>query len=187
MAMPSSGAGWTVEMVQALPEDGQRYEVIDGELIVSPSPSVLHQVVVSELVARLRAYLRGSRLAFAAAAPADVAFSRDTLVQPDVFVAPLTDGRLPANWAEMERIILAIEVHSPSTARTDRGAKRRLYQREGVREYWIVDADAGSFERWRPGDLRPEILLDRITWQLDGASAPLVIELREFFAELLEG
>jgi Uma2 family endonuclease len=174
-------------MVQGLPEDGQRHEVIDGELIVSPAPSVLHQVVVSELIARLRAYLRGSRVAFASAAPADVTFSRDTLVQPDVFVAPLTNGRLPGSWAEMERIMLAIEVRSPSTARTDRGAKRRLYQREGVREYWIVDAEARSVERWRPGDLRPEVMLDRITWRPEGAGEALSIDLPEFFAGLLAG
>ena len=70
-------------------------------------------------------------------------------------------------------------------ARTDRRDKRRLYQREGVAEYWIVDATAWVIERWRPADDRPEILSERIEWQCGGASDALAIDLPAFFAALV--
>ena len=82
-------------------------------------------------------------------------------------------------------LLLAIEVLSPTTARTDRQKKRRLYQTETVGEYWIVDADAQLIERWRPGDDRPEIVGDRIHWRCAGAAEPLSIDLPEFFAALV--
>ena len=61
--------------------------------------------------------------------------------------------------------LLAVEVLSPSTARADRTVKRRLYQRAGVPEYWIVDLEARLVERWRPADERPEVLTDTLTWR----------------------
>jgi Uma2 family endonuclease len=78
-------------------------------------------------------------------------------------------------------VLLAVEVLSPTTARTDRIRKRSYYQRAGVAEYWIVDNDAQAIERWRPGEERPEILASRITWQPDGANEPLTIDLDKFF------
>jgi len=184
MAMPNSAPIWTVEMVHELPEDGQRYEVIDGELLVSPSPTLLHQLAAFALVRRLDAYLRGRGIGLVIFAPLDVTYSPTTNVQPDVLVLPLVNGKVPASVEEAGRLLLVAEVRSPSTARADRGVKRRLYQREGIPEYWIVDADAQSIERWRPGDARPEIITDRIEWRPEGASEPLVIELEAFFGSL---
>ena len=132
----------------------------------------------------LDGFLTGSGIGCAFVSPADIIFSPTTLVQPDVFVVPGADGRPPREWSDIRRLLLAIEVHSPSTARRDRGVKRRLYQREGVPEYWIVDCDARCIERWRPGDELPESLTDRITWQPEGAAMPLVVELSEFFGGL---
>ena len=94
---------------------------------------------------------------------------------------PLVDSRRPRSWVEAGRLLLAVEVLSPSTARTDRQVKRRLYQREGVPEYWIVDIDARIIERWRPADPRPEMLADSLVWQPEGANEPLEISLPEFF------
>ena len=181
MAMPQSATEWTVEMVNALPEDGQRHEVIDGELLVSPSPTLRHQFAASELFALLREYLKPLRLGLALCGPLDITYSRITNVQPDVLVLPLVDSRRPRSWAEAGRLLLAVEVLSPSTARTDRQVKRRLYQREGVPEYWIVDIDARIIERWRPADPRPEMLADSLVWQPEGANEPLEISLPEFF------
>ena len=82
------------------------------------------------------------------------------------------------------RLLLAIEVLSPSTARADRTVKRLLFQRTGVPEYWIVDLDARLVERWRPGDDRPEVLAETLRWQADPTTAPLEIDLPQFFARV---
>ena len=82
-----------------------------------------------------------------------------------------------------QSLLLAIEVISPGSARGDRGPKRALYQRH-VPEYWIVDLDAALFERWRPGDERPEILREHIDWWPAGAAAPFQLDLSSFFARV---
>src|ERR1043165_728537 len=92
--MPVGRSEWTVDMLDALPDDGKRYEVIDGELFVTPSPSTPHQLVVGSLYARLRAYLRPTRVARAMISPSDVRsgdYSRNR-VQPDVYAVRLVVG-----------------------------------------------------------------------------------------------
>jgi Uma2 family endonuclease len=83
-------------------------------------------------------------------------------------------------------LLLAIEVLSPSTAPADRFVKRRRYQRHGISEYWIVDLDSRLVERWRPGDERPEILHERLTWQPSESSPAFELDLAAFFAEILD-
>src|SRR5207302_1949759 len=90
----------------------------------------------------LAAYLEREPYGDVLLAPADVSFSRMRSVQPDVFVVPLVNGRHPRRFEDVGRLLLAIEILSPSTARADRVAKRALYREEGVAEYWIVDMDA---------------------------------------------
>ena len=81
--------------------------------------------------------------------------------------------------------MLAVEVLSPSTARADRQVKRRLFQRQGVAEYWIVDLDARLIERWRPDDERPELLAETLVWQPPSEAEPLEIDLPRFFGEVM--
>jgi Uma2 family endonuclease len=85
MGMPQAAQRWTPAMVRALPDDGNRYEVVAGELLVTPAPSFDHQQTVAR--------------------------------QPDVFVAPRLQGRRPKHWSDITRLLLAVEVLSPSTAR----------------------------------------------------------------------
>ena len=184
MAMPHASNAWTVERLDALPDDGQRYEIIDGELFVTPAPAYVHQYAIAGIFKRLDAYLAGTGIGRAAFAPIDVTFSRATRVQPDVVVLPLVDGRAPLSWEEAGRLLLVVEVRSPATAKRDRGRKRELYQRQGVPEYWLVDTDAETIERWRPGSDRPELCTERITWRPDGAATALSIDLAEFFHSL---
>lgn len=184
MVMPQERHVWTRDQVLALPEDGKRYELIDGELLVSPSPSWLHQYAVGSLYERLAPYVRQQRAGCAMAAPADLDLKSGQLSQPDLFVVPRTvDGRVPRSWAECDVPILVAEVLSPSTARYDRITKRLRYLRSGVAEYWIVDMDARAIERWRPGDNRPEILDERIEWYPSGATERLAIDLGAYFKE----
>jgi Uma2 family endonuclease len=108
-----------------------------------------------------------------------VTFDVRTRVQPDLLVVPLVDGRRPRSFAEVRHLLPAVEVLSPTTTRTDRRVKRPLYQREGVDEYWMVDADAAIVERWRPGDERPEVRTEQIAWHPSGATKPLTIAISE--------
>lgn len=184
--MPQATNDWTVQRVLALPSDGNRYEAVDGELLVSPSPEFHHQEAVIALATRLREYLRPIHIGHVSIAPADIELDERTLVQPDVFVFELPEGRRPARWTDVRALLLAIEVLSPTTARADRQVKRLRYQRQGVPEYWIVDLDSRLIERWRPGDDRPEILHDTIEWIPDSTRTGLTIDIKAFFNEVFE-
>jgi Uma2 family endonuclease len=186
MGMPAQQTEWTAEMARALPDDGKRYEVLDGELFVTPAPSLRHQTAAAELWARLNPYVRGLSLGVALVSPADIEFSPRRLVQPDVFVAPATERGRPREWRDISSLLLAVEILSPSTARADRQGKRRIYQSEGVPEYWIVDLDARVVERWRPGDERPEIIAEVLVWHPRAGAQPLSIDLEAFFSEVLD-
>ncbi|CAN5304963.1 hypothetical protein BH23GEM2_BH23GEM2_24100 [soil metagenome] len=186
MGMPAVANEWTAEMVRALPDDANRYEVVDGELLVTPAPAYRHQAAARELFLRFADYLRTHPVAEILFSPADIEFDSRTLVQPDLFVYPVSEGVKPHDWRDITRLFVAIEVLSPSTARYDRHLKRRRYQRHGVSEYWILDTDARLVERWRPEDERPEILADEISWQPANAAEPLTISLLEFFARALD-
>jgi len=187
MAMPAPhSTEWTVEMVRALPDDGNRYEVIDGELFVTPAPSRVHQRAVRELVLRIEPYVREHALGETIFAPADViVFGPRKFVQPDLFVLPFVDGAPASSWAEVGRLLLAVEVVSPSTARTDRSRKRDLYLEKGVPEYWIVDADARVVERWRPDGSAVETVAETLEWQPDRFIEALAIDLPRYFNRVL--
>ena len=185
MAMPAQPTEWTVEMVRALPDDGNRYEIIDGELFVTPAPSLIHQRAILRLAYLLGPYLEEQRLGEVIISPADVMFGPRTMVEPDLFAIPLTSGPLPRAWEEVGRLLLTVEVLSPSTLRTDRSDKRELYQRKGVPEYWIIDVDGQRVERWRPNDASPETLTEALAWQPDRFIEPLVINLPKYFARVL--
>ena len=173
MGMAQPAGTWTAQAVRELPDDGKRYEVVDGELLVTPSPGTPHQGVAREFILELGNYLRAEPVAELFPAPSDVELDLSTLVQPDVYV------RRPG---QADDLLLAIEIISPGSARADRVIKRRRYQRAGIPEYWIADPDARTIERWRPGDDRPEIITDSIEWQPEGAWNPLTISLPALFS-----
>lgn len=184
MAMPAvQSRRWTAAEVRALPDEpGKRYECVDGVLIVSPGPRFPHQRAVRALLRLLDAYVVDGRVGDLLMGPGEVELDEYTLVQPDLFVLPLIDGRLPTGPEESAHPLLLVEVLSPSTARYDRGVKRDRYQRAGA-EYWVVDVDSRVVERWLPGAAGPEILRDELRWQPAGAAAPLVVALAPLFAE----
>ena len=185
MAMPATIVDWTVDMLDALPDDGQRYEIIDGELFVTPSPRDVHQFVVGELYAWLREYLRGSGIGKPVVSPSDVRRGDRTRnrVQPDVYVMRLSDGKRPDYPYELHDLLLVVEVASPSNPRLDYQIKRDLYLRENVGEYWIIHPDALNVSRWRGRDDPGEVLSKVIEWHPAGMSQPLVLDLEEFFTE----
>jgi len=182
MAMPALHTEWTVDMVRALPDDGNRYEVIDGELFVTRAPSVAHQRAVLELALLVAPYVRAHRIGEAIISPADVVvYGPRKFVQPDLFVVPLVNDAPIRAWTEVGRLLLAVEVLSPSTEHTDRGRKRTLYKEKGVPEYWIVNIEDRVVERWRLDDSPLELLSKSLEWQPDFDAPSLVIDLPAYF------
>jgi len=184
MSMPDIARRWTREEVLALPEDGNRYELLDGELLVSPSPRVTHQRAVWAINKRIHPYVEEHGLGETGLAPADLDLQSGQSLQPDVFVVASPPPGQPAEWSAFGIPLLVVEVLSPATAFSDRNRKRVQYQKSGVAEYWIVDPDARLIERWKPEDSRPEILVERIEWQPRPDLPPLVIELPGYFGEV---
>jgi Uma2 family endonuclease len=186
MVMPAvTPHRWTADDVRALPDEpGKRFECVDGELLVSPSPRLTHQWALGTLFAALDAYCRQHGLAAVGMAPSDFELDRYTLVQPDVFIVPLVNGRRPVTPEELGHPLLFVEVLSPSTARADRVLKRQRYQRHGV-PYWIVDVDARLVERWTPDVDHPEIVSGTLTWQPEPSRPAFTLDLDALCAEAL--
>lgn len=129
----------TYEDYLETPEDGRRYEIIDGELYMSAAPNIAHQIAVTRLTVILESHVRRGGLGRVLVAPTAVWLSDTNVVEPDLlFVCAERLDRL-----EERRVRhapdLVVEVLSPSTARTDRHAKAQLYARFGVGHYWLVD------------------------------------------------
>ena len=165
MSMPLMSY-FTAAAVRALPDDGNRYETVRGELLVTPAPGGMHQYVLGHLEFAIRNYLAANGIDGALASPADISFDLDdTLVQPDLFVADLAAFKHGWRWASIRTLHLAIEVVSQSSAKADRVTKRRLYQEQRVAEYWVVDLDQRQVEVWVPDALFPRVERDRLVWR----------------------
>ena len=132
--------------------DGERYELLDGELVMSPSPRLPHQEICMELGALLHLFVKTRGLGRVYSAPCDVVLSETDVVQPDLlFVANerahiLFDGDNVQGAPD-----LVVEILSPSTANRDRTLKRALYAQYSVQEYWLVDPDARTVTVLRLG------------------------------------
>ena len=186
MGMPATTEApvTTIEALLALPDDGMRHELLDGEHVVTPAPTYGHQDVLATLFAALHAAIRSRPDLKVLWGPADLVLGPGTLVQPDLFVIRVDPASPPSSWKDVGVPLVAIEILSSGTASRDRGAKRRIYQRAGVREYWIVDLDARLIERWTPSDIRPEILDERLVWSPEGEPSLLSLDLASLFGPL---
>ncbi|MEJ7812322.1 MAG: Uma2 family endonuclease [Gemmatimonadaceae bacterium] len=185
--MPAQTKRWTAQEVRDLADESRhwpRYELIGGELFVTPAPRPVHQHACALLWSALRDYVRSAGVGEVYASPADIELEPGTIVQPDVFVTPRVGGRRPREWSEVAALTLAVEVVSPSSARADRVVKRAFFARMGVPEYWVVDLDARVVERWRPADERPEIATGALAWQPADAPEPLSLDLDAYFRDV---
>src|SRR6266498_1255191 len=139
---------FTVDDLEGMPDDGNRYELIDGTLIVSPAPGRRHQTVVGELFVALRAACPHDMQALVA--PFGVRPSLITELQPDVLVGrdeDFTEKILPA------APLLAVEVFSPSSRLNDLNTKKAAYQRFGVQSYWVIDPEEPKLIAWELDDM----------------------------------
>jgi Uma2 family endonuclease len=181
MVMATAVPHYTAEEVRNFPDDRLRYEVIRGELFVSPAPGIPHQRVVRDLIVLLHQYLTHNDLGEVLPGPFEVEFTDDSSVQPDVLAILRGRGPQPTRKRLHGPPALVIEIISYSSRRTDRLQKRTLYQEEGVAEYWIADPELKQIERWRPGDSVPEIVTTEISWQPTSDAPPLRIDLASLF------
>ena len=161
---------------------GERWELVDGDVLVTPSPHWVHQRIIVRLLESVVSYVRAHSLGEAFVSPLDVRLEPGLVLQPDLLVVPA--GELRKRSDVIQRLLLAIEIVSPSSARHDRVRKRPHYQRHRVPEYWIVDDTSQTIERWRPDDERPELLAEQLVWHPAGATEPFVLDLVRFFADV---
>lgn len=142
---PKQG-NWTYKHYAALPNDGKRYEIVNGVLYMTPAPNIAHQDAAFEIASYLRAHVKVSILGRVFMAPVDVELAPGTVVQPDVLVV-LNASR---NRIKENRIVgapdLVVEVVSPGTAIYDRHEKYDAYAHAGVQEYWIADPGTRTVE-----------------------------------------
>jgi Uma2 family endonuclease len=142
---PRQGS-WTYEAYTALPEDGNRYEIVQGVLMMTPAPEPAHQGIAEEINSYLRSQILHTKRGLVLTAPIDVVLSKHMTVQPDVLV--LLKEHL--DRLQKKRIVgapdLAVEVISPSSATYDRLVKYSVYERAGVPEYWLVNVDEQTIE-----------------------------------------
>lgn len=188
MAMPAMRRHYTTDDVRELTREDRpwpRYELIDGELLVTPAPRVPHQLVCTELVIVLDAFLAQSQVGVAMLSPSELELRPGTITQPDVFVVPAGQpiAGPVVQWPDIKSLMLAVEVLSPSSIRTDRVIKRDFYLANGVAEYWIVDVESRVVERWLPTRETPELYRELITWS-PAHDAMLTIDLPTLFARM---
>jgi Uma2 family endonuclease len=136
MALPL-GVPLAVQDVWDIPDDGHRYELIEGALIVTPAPGAAHQTCVLELAVLLRSAMSPEHLVLLA--PLDWVAGPQTLLQPDVLVARRADVAATGDKRLERPPLLVVEVASPSTQMVDRGLKRLAFEAAGVPVYWLVD------------------------------------------------
>ncbi len=181
MGMPVSVPRYTVEQLEHFPDDGNRYELLDGVLLVTPQAGAPHQLIAARLVAILghALHLTGYASVFA---PGVVILPPGTQLEPDLLVVP---SRFPADaeWPEITERWLAVEILSRSSRFYDREFKRKAYLDLGVHEVWIVDRDAGVVEISRaPGDVT--VVRDVINWRDPSGAVEVLVDLDVVFAGL---
>ena len=145
MATPKPWIKFTVKDYMSTPE-GTRYQLLDGEMILAPSPTSRHQTIVLQLSMALSEFVRANSLGTVWFAPLDVVLSNYDVAQPDILFVSNARSDIVTEANIQGAPDLVVEILSPGTATYDRGYKQGLYSRHGVREYWLVDPDAETVE-----------------------------------------
>lgn len=179
MAMALKVHRWTRADLPSLPDDGNRYEVLDGTLFVTPLPAPAHQRIAFNLMHLLEPYVIRHGLG-TVLGPSAVVFG-DNELQPDVAVIPIGPHDLPREWKLVPRALLVIEVLSPTTRQRDLSLKRRGYQRLGIPDYWVIDPDERNALQWKPELDEPVVERVALTWTPLDEAEPLVIPLGAIF------
>ena len=178
MHMAAKVKPWTIEELHRLPDDGNKYEVVRGELFVTPAPTDRHETILARLARLLDPYVAAHGLGLVYRPRAVMQFDGSE-VEPDLMVRQPQLER-DAGWAGAPTPILSVEVLSDSTRRRDRNQKRSLYMDAGVDEYWIVDPEAETITSIRR-DRGDTVASESLAWKPFGAPVALEIKLASVF------
>jgi len=180
MAMPLVLPTYTVDQVRAFPDDGNRYELVEGMLLVTPSPAPDHQIVATRLVIAIGEYLQPLGLAYVAG-PREIEVAPKLHLEPDVLVFPSTSRR--RKWTDITEWWLAVEVLSPSSRYYDRDYKLEAYLSVGVEEVWLVDLDRGCIEVSARDGRRLVPRSKTLPWHPAAMPVALDLDLLELFRD----
>ena len=179
MHMALDTRAWTRADLDRLPDDGNRYEVLNGELLVTPAPSDVHQAIVDWLSDVLTPFVVMRRLG-RVQHPRSVVVIGGSQVEPDLMVRPLGALR---GWENAPIPFLIVEVLSRSTRRRDLGVKRAFYMEHGIAEYWVVDREARVVVRVTAAG--EERVSGTMTWAPPHTAATLHVDVAAMFREVL--
>jgi Uma2 family endonuclease len=183
MAMPLPLPTFTTDDLRDFPEDGQRYELLEGVLLVTPAPGSAHQVVLSRIVGAIQSYLATSQEAYVVS-PGEIEIAPKTLLEPDLLVFPATYAPGTA-WRKIRGWWLAAEVFSPSSRVYDREYKRDAYLSLGVREAWLVDLDERAVFVSRRGEPDRDVRYSgELAWSPAEMREPLAIDVAQLFRDI---
>ena len=178
MGMPLELPTYTTDDLRNFPPDGQRYELVEGTLLVTPAPTSLHQILLARLVERLRHYLPEGGPVWVVS-PGEIEIRPRTLVDPDVLVYP-SSYPLGAPWTRIAGWWLAIEVYSPSSRVYDHDFKGPTYLALGVRETWMIDPRELTVAVARR-DAEESIVRDRLRWHPPECATAFELDLGWLF------
>lgn len=178
MTAKSSPVKFTCEDYILFPDDGRRHEVIDGEHYVTLSPNTRHQRICSKLVICLGGFVDNGKLGQVFTSPIDVVLSDVDVVQPDVLFVSSIRALIITESNIQRAPDLVIEILSPGTRRTDEVIKRKLYERSGVDEYWIVDPELETVKVYRLTDGKFERTAELFKENSDILTTPLLPSLQ---------
>ncbi len=183
MPMATATKRWTLDELHRLPDDGNKYELVRGELFVTPPPTLGHETIAARLSLRLAPYVaaQGLGLVYHPRAVLRIAGSE---VEPDLMVRQ-PPAHAGVKWDKAPLPILVVEIVSPYTRRRDQVQKRSLYMDAGVGEYWLVDPEQRTIVIVKAGE-PDRIAREQLTWTPAGASSQLYIELAELFGDRAE-
>jgi len=182
MSVPGAASDWTYSEYARLPDDGNRYEVIDGEVCVTPSPGPKHQRVAANLFRVLAEYVEREQLG-EMLWDLDLLFVTGQFLRPDMLFVPNDRAAGVTDRGMEDTPGLVVEVLAPHSKRIDRIKKPPRYRDFGVPEYWIVDPENRAIERYRlAADAAPEICREILLWQPSLDVPPLELVVERVFA-----
>ena len=182
MAVAPQTKRWSLQELQRLPEDGNRYEVVRGELFVTPAPSFAHETIAEILHSILEPYVTAHALGRISRPRAVVRVRPHSEVEPDLMVRPTAPPG--TTWERAPTPLLVVEIASETTRRRDFFQKRQLYLDLGIPEYWIVELESRAVHVVRAGR-DDEVATTELIWQGAPAGVPLRIDVAAVFREAL--